>query len=274
VPLIQVKLIEGVFTGPQKLEIVERLSEAMIEVAGESMRRVTWCMVEEGRERRLGHRRPGPHHRRPSGRSRAARALPTELMAAANPPGTRLLDPERAGDHLDRLFRVAMAYCGSRERAEDLVQDTYVRVLSKPRFLRHDDDLGYLVRVLRNMFISQHRRDSSRPALATADEIDRFEDGSARQPHEVAEGRLVYEAIAALPPQFPRRARGRRRRRAQVPRGRQGIGRSRRHRDDTRVQSAPEGRRDAPAGPLGGGKGFAGPCVLAANPIAHRKDLT
>lgn len=46
-PLIQVKLIEGVFTGPQKREIVERLSEAIIEVAGESMRRVTWCMVEE-----------------------------------------------------------------------------------------------------------------------------------------------------------------------------------------------------------------------------------
>ncbi|HEY7630514.1 MAG TPA: 4-oxalocrotonate tautomerase family protein [Thermoleophilaceae bacterium] len=46
-PLIQVKLIEGVFTAPQKREIVERLSEAMIEVAGESMRPVTWCMVEE-----------------------------------------------------------------------------------------------------------------------------------------------------------------------------------------------------------------------------------
>jgi 4-oxalocrotonate tautomerase len=47
VPLIQVKVIEGVFTGPQKREIVERLSEAMIEVAGESMRRITWCTVEE-----------------------------------------------------------------------------------------------------------------------------------------------------------------------------------------------------------------------------------
>jgi 4-oxalocrotonate tautomerase len=47
VPLIQVKVIEGVFTGPQRREMVERLSEAMIEVAGESMRGVTWCMVEE-----------------------------------------------------------------------------------------------------------------------------------------------------------------------------------------------------------------------------------
>jgi 4-oxalocrotonate tautomerase len=46
-PLIQVKLIEGLFTGPQKREIVERLSETMIEIAGESMRHVTSCIVEE-----------------------------------------------------------------------------------------------------------------------------------------------------------------------------------------------------------------------------------
>jgi 4-oxalocrotonate tautomerase len=47
VPLIQVKLIEGVFTAPQRREVVERLSEAMIDIAGEAMRRVTWCTVEE-----------------------------------------------------------------------------------------------------------------------------------------------------------------------------------------------------------------------------------
>ncbi|HEY7630513.1 MAG TPA: RNA polymerase sigma factor [Thermoleophilaceae bacterium] len=115
---------------------------------------------------------------------------------------TRRLDPAAIGDHFDRLFRVAMAYCGSRERAEDLVQDTYVRVLSKPRFLRGDDDLSYLLRVLRNMFISQYRRDSSRPTLAGADDIDRFENAHARQPDEIVESRLIYEAISALPPNF------------------------------------------------------------------------
>jgi 4-oxalocrotonate tautomerase len=47
VPLIQVKLIDGVFTAPQKREMVERLSEAMLEIAGEGMRRITWCTVEE-----------------------------------------------------------------------------------------------------------------------------------------------------------------------------------------------------------------------------------
>ena len=39
--------------------------------------------------------------------------------------------PEVLGDHLDRLYRAAWALCGSREDAEDLVQETYARVLSK-----------------------------------------------------------------------------------------------------------------------------------------------
>jgi 4-oxalocrotonate tautomerase len=46
-PLIQVKLIEGVFTAPQKQEIIERLTDAMVAIEGEEMRSVTWCLVEE-----------------------------------------------------------------------------------------------------------------------------------------------------------------------------------------------------------------------------------
>ena len=45
--LIQVKVIEGVFTTPQKREIVERLTDAMVEIQGENMRQLTWCVVEE-----------------------------------------------------------------------------------------------------------------------------------------------------------------------------------------------------------------------------------
>jgi 4-oxalocrotonate tautomerase len=44
---IQVKLIEGVFTSPQKQEIVERLTDAMVEIEGENMRQATWCVIEE-----------------------------------------------------------------------------------------------------------------------------------------------------------------------------------------------------------------------------------
>jgi 4-oxalocrotonate tautomerase len=46
-PLIQVKLIENVFTPEQKQQIVESLTEAMVEIEGEAMRPVTWCIVEE-----------------------------------------------------------------------------------------------------------------------------------------------------------------------------------------------------------------------------------
>jgi 4-oxalocrotonate tautomerase len=46
-PLIQVKLIENVFTSEQKHEIVRRLTDAMVEIEGENMRPVTWCIVEE-----------------------------------------------------------------------------------------------------------------------------------------------------------------------------------------------------------------------------------
>ena len=40
------------------------------------------------------------------------------------------LERDALGDHLDRLYRAAWALCGSREDAEDLVQETYTRVLS------------------------------------------------------------------------------------------------------------------------------------------------
>ena len=46
-PLINVKLIEGVFTGDQKQEIVRRLTDTMVSIEGENMRGVTWVVVEE-----------------------------------------------------------------------------------------------------------------------------------------------------------------------------------------------------------------------------------
>jgi 4-oxalocrotonate tautomerase len=47
VPLIEVKVLEGVFTAQQKQEIIERLTDAMVEIEGESMRGVTWVTLEE-----------------------------------------------------------------------------------------------------------------------------------------------------------------------------------------------------------------------------------
>ena len=46
-PLIQVKVIEKVFTEAQKREIVRKLTDAMVSIEGENMRPVTWVIVEE-----------------------------------------------------------------------------------------------------------------------------------------------------------------------------------------------------------------------------------
>ena len=46
-PLINVKVVEGVFSSDQKQQIIERLTEAMVSIEGENMRQVTWCVVEE-----------------------------------------------------------------------------------------------------------------------------------------------------------------------------------------------------------------------------------
>jgi 4-oxalocrotonate tautomerase len=46
-PLIQVKVIEGVFTETQKRQMVQKLTDAMVAIEGEAMRPVTWVVVEE-----------------------------------------------------------------------------------------------------------------------------------------------------------------------------------------------------------------------------------
>ncbi len=46
-PLVNVKLIEGVFTPAQKQEMVRKLTDTMVAIEGENMRPVTWVVIEE-----------------------------------------------------------------------------------------------------------------------------------------------------------------------------------------------------------------------------------
>jgi RNA polymerase sigma-70 factor (ECF subfamily) len=115
----------------------------------------------------------------------------------------RLLDPAQLGDHIDRLYRAAWALCGRREDAEDLVQETYARVLARPRLLRNDDDLGYLLRVLRNVFVSQHRTAQRRPRTqALPEDLEPVDPRTGLRPDLAVEARQVFAVIAALPEDF------------------------------------------------------------------------
>jgi len=130
------------------------------------------------------------------------------LPRAATPPAgiaipARRLDPNHLGDHLDRLYRAAWALCGSREDAEDLVQETYARVLQKPRMLRSEEDLGYLLRVLRNTHFSRLRAAARRPRPdPLPDELDRIEDRNVKGPEAALHSQELYTLIAGLPDPF------------------------------------------------------------------------
>ena len=120
------------------------------------------------------------------------------LKPAAAAP--HVLDANRLGDHLDRLYRAALGMTGSPADAEDLVQDVCVRVLAKPRLLSNGDDLGYLLRVLRNTFISNRRSMARRPAVVTAPEdLERHEARNGSDPERAFEARQLYARIAELP---------------------------------------------------------------------------
>ncbi len=115
----------------------------------------------------------------------------------------KILRPDALGDHLDRLYRAAWALSGSREDAEDLVQETYARVLARPRLLRDDNELGYLLRVLRNTYFTQRRTASRRPhTTTTLEQIHAADPRTETQPEQALAYREIYAAIAELPESF------------------------------------------------------------------------
>lgn len=114
----------------------------------------------------------------------------------------RRLDPDRVAELLPRLYRAARAWTRSREEAEDLVQDTAARVLARPRMLRGQDELAYMLRALRNTLTSQRRAEGRRPTTVPLLEDASAATRSGDDPAEAAEIRQVHAAIAELPDEF------------------------------------------------------------------------
>jgi RNA polymerase sigma-70 factor, ECF subfamily len=75
-------------------------------------------------------------------------------------------------------------------------------VLRKPRVLRSSDDLGYLIRVLRNTFYSRHRAESRRPRTTELAEDLGAPAGAGPAPEDVVASREVVAAVAALTEPF------------------------------------------------------------------------
>ena len=105
----------------------------------------------------------------------------------------RMLETERLPDHADRLYRAAYALCGTPHDAEDLVQETFERVLRRPRFIRRDGDLAYLLRALRNTWIGMRRAQASRArTVELREEVEWIVDHGADPGTTALEVRAAY----------------------------------------------------------------------------------
>ena len=117
------------------------------------------------------------------------------------------LDPESVVAHLPALYRAARAWTGSRDEAEDLVQDVCAHVLAKPRRVE-GDDLHYLLRALHNELTSRRRSVGRRPeTVELHDDLDPAggasgPSGRGADPQAAAENAELVAAIAGLPNEF------------------------------------------------------------------------
>jgi RNA polymerase sigma-70 factor (ECF subfamily) len=93
--------------------------------------------------------------------------------------------------------------CGSREDAEDLVQETFTRVLARPRTVKTGGERAYLMSALRNTFYSGLRSASRRPrTTSTLDDVAAVEPRTAVLPERAAEVGEIFDAIGRLPDDF------------------------------------------------------------------------
>ena len=119
---------------------------------------------------------------------------------------------EDALELADQMYRVARRLVGSKEEAEDLVQDTYARAFRSWRSFRPGTNLrAWLFRILTNLNIDRGRRDQRTPDLQPIEESDYYlynrleENGAAEDVDEVVE-RLsqdsIVQALSAVPHNF------------------------------------------------------------------------
>ena len=119
---------------------------------------------------------------------------------------------EDALELADQMYRVARRLVGSREEAEDLVQDTYARAFRSWRSFRPGTNLrAWLFRILTNLNIDRGRREQRTPDMQPIEESDYYlynrleENGAAEDVEEVVE-RLsqdsIVQALSAVPHNF------------------------------------------------------------------------
>jgi RNA polymerase sigma-70 factor (ECF subfamily) len=138
----------------------------------------------------------------------------TEIRRMAEGARDRVRFEEEALDLADQVYRVARHLVGSREEAEDLMQETYARAFrSWQQYTPGTNLRAWLLRILTNLNIDRGRRQQRAPQMTSIDEkgdyylYDRMEEAEGRPLDEerviekLSQGDIV-EALAHVPHDF------------------------------------------------------------------------
>jgi RNA polymerase sigma-70 factor (ECF subfamily) len=132
--------------------------------------------------------------------------METDARRLAAEARDRVRFEEEALELADQVYRVARGLVGSREEAEDLVQDTYARAFrSWQQFTPGTNLRAWLLRILTNLNIDRARRQQRRPETQPLEEGDYFlynkleaEAGGALEEEEVVERLSQHDIVSAL----------------------------------------------------------------------------
>ncbi|WAC54857.1 RNA polymerase sigma factor SigE [Gordonia sp. SL306] len=112
---------------------------------------------------------------------------------------------ELVREHADRVYRLAYRLSGNQHDAEDLTQETFIRVFRSLSNYRPGTFEGWLHRITTNLFLDMVRRRSKIRMEALPDEYDRVPSDTPDPEQIFHDANLdpdLQDALDALPPDF------------------------------------------------------------------------
>src|SRR3954467_571717 len=148
---------------------------------------------------------------------RPMRTQPTSPVALSPAAPTPTVAPIESADwtppswdevvreHADRVYRLAYRLTGNQHDAEDLTQETFIRVFRSLASYKPGTFEGWLHRITTNLFLDMVRRRSRIRMEALPEDSDRLP-GLGPEPEKVFSDThldpLLQEALDELPPEF------------------------------------------------------------------------
>jgi RNA polymerase sigma-70 factor (ECF subfamily) len=109
--------------------------------------------------------------------------------------------------HQAQLRRAALKILGDSERAEDVVQDAYLKVTETQGALDIKQPLAYLYQIVRNLAIDRHRRAAFEGNLFDSEEEGLHVPGLTGTPEAIAISRQHLAMVARALSELPERTR-------------------------------------------------------------------